>query len=219
MSEPTILTPANGPGYACDASIDTEAWLAAVTDREVTDELEFERAERELWDNDEEVLDAIRRHAEDKDYTERARDNVYNNENDFQSVFTWTIYTRGASSDWVWDDDCYIAVCIHAGGDVRGNYCGVRVFKVDNPGESGFIDWVMGWWADPSTIEDEDLRRKVEDGEFGIGYSSNPTCHLTDYMGTERGEWRDGAFHFEEGEDEEGNTLYSPIAWYPENRF
>lgn len=81
-------------------------------------------------------------------YENNARDNTYDNENDFSADFTWTVWLdENDSSDWVWNREAaYIAICRHLGGDPRGNYGGVSLYRLDDSiGDSGFLDWVLGW--------------------------------------------------------------------------
>ena len=122
---------------------------------------------------------------------ELARDNVYNNENDFNSAFTWTVYGSGESGDWLWDsDEQYIGVCIHRGGDVRGNYGMPRFFRVgDCIADTGFIDWTVSWCCDEGP--DEGMVEKINE-ECSAGYTSCPTSHLCDLLGTEDCEWVGG---------------------------
>ena len=138
-----LIVPANGPGYSHDVRIDTKAWLAAVTDAELTDRL----PEDVDWDSDEAVLDCVNAimqeesagDAEDGSdengrlcfdgYREVTRDNTCNSENDFDYGFTWTVYAPVGSDEWAFDD-VFIAVCLHRGGDPRGNYGDVRLYRV-----------------------------------------------------------------------------------------
>lgn len=97
---------------------------------------------------------------------------------------------RGRETDeWYYAQDVYIAVCLHRGGNVRGNYGPPRVFRVDSPAESGFLDWVIGWH-----IEGGDDRTNEE---LSPGYSSNPSCALDSLFSGESGEWEDGGFTHE----------------------
>lgn len=119
---------------------------------------------------------------------ELARDNVYNNENDFDSAFTWTVYGND-SGDWLWDsEEQYIGVCVHRGGDVRGNYGMPRFFRVgDCIADTGFIDWTVSWYCESGP--DEGMIEKINE-ECSIGYTSHPTSHLCDLLGTEDCEWK-----------------------------
>lgn len=121
---------------------------------------------------------------------ELARDNVYNSENDFNSAFTWTVYGND-SGDWVWDSgEQYIGVCIHRGGDVRGNYGMPRFFRVgDCIADTGFIDWTVSWYCESGP--DEGMIEKINE-ECSVGYTSCPTSHLCDLLGTDDCEWKNG---------------------------
>lgn len=205
-----IATPNDGPGWACDAAIETEAWLEAVTDCEVTDRLDLDDS-FDGWDDSREVCEAIHfyRCAEEDEPTRFEpvhRDNVYNQENDFADVFTFTVYADPSANEWCYRE-CFIAVCTHQGGDVRGNYGPVRVFHVDSPAESGFLDWVLGWHVDGA---DERTNERLSPG-----YSAHPSTELYDLMGGERGEWRDGSFYHQTGEDEDGEPIYDDRACTP----
>ena len=121
---------------------------------------------------------------------ELARDNVCNNENDFNSAFTWTVYGND-SGDWLWDSgEQYIGVCVHRGGDVRGNYGAPRFFRVgDCIAETGFIDWTISWYCESGP--DAGMVEKINE-ECSYGYTSCPTSHLCDLLGTEDCEWNGG---------------------------
>lgn len=133
-----------------------------------------------------------------------ARDNTYNQENDFNHDFTWSIWSNKPNGDWCWDSDIYVAVCQHYGGDPRNNwYSTPKLFAVDSIADSGFLDWVLGWgvsWSrcsdfldcEPSDLT-EDQAKEIASDTFNdkeldrlnerccIGYSSNPTCELADH--------------------------------------
>jgi len=136
---------------------------------------------------------------------ELARDNVYNNENDFNTAFTWTIYGSD-SSDWLWDNgEQYIGICLHRGGDVRGNYGLPEFYRVgDAIAETGFIDWTISWYCESGP--DAGLAEKITE-ECSCGYTSNPTSHLSDLLGTEDCEWIGGAAHVE---TEDGTYVVHP---------
>ena len=122
---------------------------------------------------------------------ELARDNVCNSENDFNSPFTWTVYGDGESGDWLWDSgEQYIGVCVHRGGDVRGNYGMPRFFRVgDCIADTGFIDWTVSWYCESGP--DQNMVEKINE-ECSAGYTANPTYHLSDLLGTEDCEWENG---------------------------
>jgi hypothetical protein len=58
------------------------------------------------------------------------RDNTYNHEQDLDSSLLWSVFAPVDCSDWIWANDVFVAVAIHEGGDVRGNY-----------GPDRFIGW------------------------------------------------------------------------------
>ena len=154
-------------------TIDTDEWLAKVTDREVTDEfdaaynLPADDGELPLWGNEydaDEVARIAQRFGLD-DATSVARDNTYNSENNFSADFVFEVFCD--SDDWAYGL-CLIAINPHLGGDPRGNYGAVRWFVVDAPAETGFWDWVLG-----VTLHTADGER-VECDEFDIGYTSAP---------------------------------------------
>ncbi|AQT27809.1 hypothetical protein HOR67_gp47 [Ralstonia phage RS-PI-1] len=110
-------------------------------------------------------------------------DNTYNNENDFSSNFQWQVFYPAGSSDWVYADRAYVAIEVHQGGDVRGNYGRIRLFSVDDLADSGFLDWVLGW-----NVEYSDGTQVPENDRFSIGYASNPWCEMVDHIkGGDRG--------------------------------
>jgi hypothetical protein len=84
----------------------------------------------------------------------------------------------------------FVVIEQHLGGYVRGNYGAATVYRVDNIAETGFLDWVVGWYA--SHIREVELFAELYDlveinSRLAIGYSSNPTCELRDFLmpGTE----------------------------------
>jgi hypothetical protein len=193
-----INLPENESRWINDASINTEAWL-----KHIGKEINLEQSIE--WDNDLEAWLFLNRlhnemsnnDAEDAEVVQyRSRDNVYNHENDFSDIFTYTIYTVGDNGDYLYHDDAYVAVCLHRGGDARGNYGNVKLYRLrGSVADSGFLDWMLGWYVeDAVTGENLDL-----DGMYGIGYSNNPTHHLEGHFAKEDDDtpyaWKDGAFH------------------------
>lgn len=111
-------------------------------------------------------------------------DNTYNNENDFESNFQWQVFYPADSGDWVWSDNVYVAIEIHQGGDVRGNYGRIQLFKLDQLGDSGFLDWCLGWSVRHSDESEPDYAEQCSPG-----YHSNPFWSglLPNIKGGERG--------------------------------
>ena len=147
-------------------------------------------------------------------YREVMRDNVYNHENDFDRVFTFTVYAPQDTDEWFYARDVFVAVTLHNGGDPRGNYGATRLYRIDSPAESGFLDWVIGWHADPDTIPNG---CEIDFERFAVGSSSSPTSELWKAFETDRGMWRGGAFYHWTCEDdaETGEPIYGPIAMHP----
>lgn len=96
-------------------------------------------------------------------------DNTYNNENNFESNFQWQVFYPADSSDWCWSDNVYVAIEIHQGGDVRGNYGRIQLFKLDSLGDSGFLDWCLGW-----SVRHSDGTQPEYEEQCSPGYHSNP---------------------------------------------
>jgi hypothetical protein len=124
-------------------------------------------------------------------YEQVLRDNTYNTENDFSSNFVFSIYAPIDCPDWMYCDDLFVTIEKHLGGDVRGNYGNFEIYRVDNIAESGFFDWVVGWYAQP--IDDNydsefpDLQRLND--RFCIGYSSWPTGEVKDALISKEPTW------------------------------
>lgn len=107
-------------------------------------------------------------------------DNSYNSEQDLYDQIIYQVFVPKGEEhgDWYYSDNVYVAVQIHRGGDVRGNYTGTRLYgPVDVLAEIGFLDWTIGWYVQYLDGESAD-----ENGRFGIGYASNPTCELADHL-------------------------------------
>lgn len=159
-------------------AINTEVWLERVLGSEVLSggELEEKLQGKWLMESEYDILAAIEAE-EGCEYRRTDVDNVYNNENDFSSVFQWQVFYPADSSDWLYADNCYIAIEVHQGGDVRGNYGRVRLYKVDDLAESGFLDWCLGWsvnYADGTEVPEND--------RFGIGYASHPFYEMQSHL-------------------------------------
>jgi uncharacterized protein (DUF2267 family) len=65
-----------------------------------------------------------------------------------------------------------------------------RFFRVgDCIADTGFIDWTISWYCESGP--DQVLIEKINE-ECSPGYTSNPTYHLSDLLGTEECEWDNG---------------------------
>lgn len=159
-------------------SINTEEWLSRVLGSEVLSGGELEESISNKWltQSQDEILEAIQ-NAEGIEYKCTDVDNVYNNENDFSSVFQYQIFYPEGETDWYYADNIYVAIEVHQGGDVRGNYGRVRLYKVDDLVSSGFLDWVIGWsvnYADGTEVPEND--------RFSIGYASHPFSEMQSHL-------------------------------------
>lgn len=176
----TIIPGKAGSVEICDVSIDTPAWLEAVLGQPIyvdDDRCGLSRDQAEIADDEWDNGPLVRYAAENLlkvQCQEAARDNVYNSENQFSQQFTYTIYTPLDSADWAFGE-CVVAVCLHRGGDVRGNYGKVALYECDDLAEAGFFDWVVGWHM---VDEDSPLRDKFKTDNWLMGYSSQPTHEL-----------------------------------------
>ena len=117
------------------------------------------------------------------------RDNTYNHDNDFSSNFVFSVFAPVDCSDWLWAQDVFVVVETHLGGDVRGNYGPAAVFRVDCLAESGFLDWVCGWFASPINpasinylADAEHPELQAANDRLCIGYSSHPTSELSQLL-------------------------------------
>ena len=191
--------------WDCTA-IDTESFLAAT----LGDELELpEDMETGAWLYEVEcaLLDHIE-NMEGQRYSRTDIGNTYNHEQDLGSEFQWMVFYPEGEGDHFWCQDAYVAVEVHRGGDVRGNYGRVRLYKVDCLGETGFHDQSVGWSAEPLDDFQEYCKTEVQhkfdfwswhQSDFfddtrnqGLverlnerctpGYSSSPSSELRDHI-------------------------------------
>jgi hypothetical protein len=113
---------------------------------------------------------------EDKDYLMSDWTNTYNGESDLSQVVQYVVLYPAESreSDWYFaDDGCYVIVEPHLGGDVRGNYGMLRLYKLNgSPADCGLFDTMIGW-----RLYDDDNEDVGED-EFDCGFHSNPTYEM-----------------------------------------
>lgn len=136
------------------------------------------------WASDPEVEEALSSHLAmltGGRYQHFGRDNTYNSDNNLSANFAFSVWAPADCSDWIWCHDVFVVIETHLGGDVRGNYGAGAVYRVDNIGETGFFDWVVGWYASPinpssptfaSDVEHPALR--AANDRLAIGYSNWP---------------------------------------------
>ena len=195
-----ILTPEDGGTWLCDAALETEAFLNAVAGPDLSEGLYDSLGEDETleWDGDGESEAIIARYLSQREgvaYEQVSRDNVYNHEQDFSDVFTFAVYVPVGTPEWYYAENVYIAPGKHRGGDVRGNYEGPELRRVDSPADVGLLDWNLGWTVDGDAIENSE----VESERFTPGYSGNPTYELENAFGN-NGVWKAGVYHFHDSD-------------------
>lgn len=183
-----------GSSYLCDASIDTEAWLTAKLGKGQAVEDSLDSDLDNGWDNGVVARATAenlfhKKHGGDfKQLVELCRDNVYNGENDFSQQFTFTVYGE-PGADWLYDD-VVVAVCLHLGGDVRGNYGPVQIFVPDyGLADCGFFDWLLGWSLVEGTLD------CANPEEWQVGYTSNPTSQVETDLDDQFGRGHDGEWN------------------------
>ena len=209
-------TPNDGNTWLSDASIDTEQFLNGLGE-ELTDHLGAfcERVECDYpeWDggHDDGTMHCsettITNYLEEREHTSEllcvTRDNVYNHDNDFSHVFNYSVYANAHNEDdWLYSD-VYIAVCVHRGGDVRGNYESPRLFKVSNPADLGFFDWCLSWTINGDIDSSEQYQR---------GYSSAPMYEVEKDYGND-GVWVNGRFYFHDSDSKRTGDYAEPSAF------
>lgn len=126
-------------------------------------------------------------------YQHNVRDNTYNSDNDLSANFVFTIYTPENCGDWCYSDDTFITVETHLGGDVRGNYSNFKVYRLDNIAESGFLDWTVGWHAEPIANDYDSELPELQslNDRFCTGYSSWPTGEVRDNLISKEPAWNE----------------------------
>lgn len=90
---------------------------------------------------------------EEHGYTEVARDNVYNTENDFDQVFVFEVWSLDGDEDWYYSDDVVIVLYVHTGADVRGGYSPPLFGKWTM--EGNLPELRLTWYAEPGNPDSE----------------------------------------------------------------
>ena len=113
-------------------------------------------------------------------YTQHARDNTYNGENDLSSDFVWELWTENDyESDWIYcdvDTSVYV-VYDHEGGDPRGNYAGPRFLRSTSSDYSVPVDFTASFYISEGIGNGGELDYygcQRLDEKWQNGYSSNP---------------------------------------------
>lgn len=164
------------------AEIDTEALIEATLEPDPM----MQAAWEEWLDSRDDNTDSLIEFMEHMGFAHRGADNTYNNENDLSSEFYFNAFTTSDSSDWIYDKHLILAVCVHQGGDVRGNYDGPTFYR---PGGSScddlqWLEWVASWGftrghdVNGEALDNDQLMELSE--EYQYGYTSNPSYHLNE---------------------------------------
>lgn len=111
-----------------------------------------------------------------------ASGNTYNHESDLSSIMQWSVMVPGNEKGDELYNDGIILIQFHHGGDARGNYGRVKVYKWHGEDSFSFLDTCVGWRFESGTDADgKDLdRNKLErmSEKYEIGYAQNPTYQL-----------------------------------------
>lgn len=139
--------------------------------------LDYEDQGRWMAQQETQIIEYLKKKT-GKNYKNFAVGNPYNGENDLSSVFQMMFLAPEDSRDYLYDDELYVAVEIHQGGDVRGNYGPVKVYGPIYDG-SYLLNYVLEWqvhYADGTeTLESEE-------GQFQGGWAQHPLSHLMKFM-------------------------------------
>lgn len=166
--------------WAMGCEISLDRWL----DSYLPECDEFSDAFAEYEDDDaRDLFEMTHSFLESRGFTCATRDNVANNEHDFDTVFVWEVWypEDDCPDDWFYGDDAVIVIFPHRGGDIRGNYGYPRFCRAEET-DSEYVfplTWTVGYWAEPSdTIDKHGLKPE----EWASGYSSNPWYHMARQM-------------------------------------
>lgn len=115
-------------------------------------------------------------------YQQVRRENTYNQENDLDQFFVFTIFGDIGCDDWCWRRGCFVAVEMGSPGDPR--YCcysPAEIFYIDEDciAETGFLDWRLGWWLSP--VDDRYDSQKIDwlNDRLTPGYSCSSYHEMT----------------------------------------
>lgn len=111
-----------------------------------------------------------------------ASGNTYNHESDLSDILQWSVLVPANSKGDNLYRDGIILIQFHNGGDARGNYGKVGVYKWKGEDSFAFLDTCVGWNfvegtdAKGNPLTNETLQRLDE--RYQIGYAQNPTYQL-----------------------------------------
>ena len=184
MSNDDLIIIRDGASYLCDASVNTEAHIAAQGWTEIAPE----DLGIEDWDDlgfvyeDEAIEEAT-------GLTQVAWDNSYNHEQDLSAQVDYRVFADPGEDYLYGPWSCIVAIRVHRGGDVRGNYRGTVLYRADD-GIAGFLyGFRLGWNArdeDGDPVELVDCTQEGALEALGLDWDAE-------------GEWVRGNFVFENG--------------------
>ena len=182
MSNDDRIIIREGSSFLCDASVNTEA---LIEDQGWT-EIEPEDLGIEDWDDlpfdeEDEAIEFT---------TGLSRilwDNSYNGEQDLSAQVDFRVFAD-RDDDWLYES-CLVAIRVHRGGDVRGNYGGTVLYRADG-GLGGFLwGFRLGWSAtsaDGEVIEQDEYTQEDALEALGLKWDAEGT-------------WEGGNFWFADG--------------------
>jgi len=116
-----------------------------------------------------------------REYKFYVRNNTYNEENDLDQFFIYTIYVPVGERDPFWCDNCVVFIEMGNPGDPRYVYYSepeMYLLEDQHLGDSCFFEWILSWIAFPlsGSLQDPILEHLNE--KLSSGYSSNPSHEL-----------------------------------------
>lgn len=110
----------------------------------------------------------------DRGYTQSARDNTCNGDNDFDQDFVYEVWTPEHSdcSDWCYADDAVIVIYAHTGCDVRGGYASPMIVTFPNCEYVMPLDFQCSLYSEQ--LDDD------QNDQLSVGYSGYPIGQLQD---------------------------------------
>lgn len=112
----------------------------------------------------------------------RARDNVYNGENDLSQVYVWEVYTpEDDGGDWICATDAVTILWIHTGCDVRGGYS-APIFCRPRGEYTVPVDTVAEFYVEEARHDGEKLDRddyQALDEKWQASYSGHPSSQVS----------------------------------------
>lgn len=157
----------NGSNPDISATIETAHFLAAHYEVDEDFQARFENWQA---DEDGDWFSLAQTFCESNGLVSRARDNIYNGENDLSQVYIWEVWTdkEDESPEWIYSESPLVVIHVHTGCDVRGGHS--RPIFCRPRGEYAVaVDHVAGYRITESHFDTDGL-----DDRWQVGYSSWP---------------------------------------------